>query len=86
MTEEAGAGHNSVVAGPLKAFIERIERMEEKKKACAEDIKEIFGEAKGQGYDAKTMRKIIKIRKMDEAMRDEEEALLDVYLSALGML
>ena len=70
----------------LKSFIERIERLEEEKKALAEDIKEVFAEAKGVGFDVKTMRQIIKIRKMDQDDIDEEEALLDTYKRALGML
>ncbi len=69
----------------LKSFIERIERLEEEKKALAEDIKEVFAEAKGTGFDIKTMRQIIKIRKMDKDDLDEAEALLETYLRALGM-
>ncbi len=75
------------VAGErLKSFIERIERLEEEKKALAEDIKEVFAEAKGVGFDVKTMRQIIKLRKMDQDDLDEQEALLDTYKRALGML
>ncbi|HZB93611.1 MAG TPA: DUF2312 domain-containing protein [Stellaceae bacterium] len=70
----------------LKSFIERIERLEEEKRALAEDIKEVFAEAKGVGFDIKIMRQIIKIRKMDQDDLDEQEALLDVYKRALGML
>jgi uncharacterized protein (UPF0335 family) len=70
----------------LKSFIERIERLEEEKRALAEDIKEVFAEAKGVGFDVKIMRQIIKIRKMDQDDVDEQEALLDVYKRALGML
>jgi uncharacterized protein (UPF0335 family) len=70
----------------LKSFIERIERLEEEKKALAEDIKEVYAEAKGVGFDTKTMRQIIKIRKMDQDDLDEQEALLDTYKRALGML
>jgi uncharacterized protein (UPF0335 family) len=74
------------VAGErLKSFIERIERLEEEKKALAEDIKEVFSEAKGVGFDVKVMRQIIRIRKMDEDDRDEQEALLDTYMRAIGM-
>ena len=82
---EAGVGHNSIDNGHLKAFIERIERMLEEKQAVADDIKEIYAEAKGNGYDTKTMRKIVKIRAMDKAKREEEEALLDLYMCALGI-
>jgi uncharacterized protein (UPF0335 family) len=70
----------------LKSFIERIERLEEEKRALAEDIKEVFAEAKGTGFDTKIMRQIIKIRKMDKDDLDEQETLLDVYMRALGMV
>lgn len=69
----------------LRSFIERVERLEEEKKVLAEDIKEIYAEAKGQGFDVKTMRKIVALRKKDPDDRAEEDALLDTYLSALGM-
>ncbi len=72
--------------GQLKAFIERIERLEEEKKAIADDIKEVYAEAKGTGFDTKIMRKVITLRKKDKAERQEEEALLDLYMSALGMV
>jgi uncharacterized protein (UPF0335 family) len=75
---------NSLDGGHLKAFIERIERLEEEKKAIADDIKEVYAEAKGTGYDVKIMRKVISIRKQDENKRREEEEILDLYLSALG--
>jgi uncharacterized protein (UPF0335 family) len=70
----------------LKSFIERIERLEEEKRALAEDVKEVFAEAKGTGFDVKIMRQILKLRKMDKDDVDEQEALLDVYMRALGML
>jgi uncharacterized protein (UPF0335 family) len=69
----------------LKSFIERIERLEEEKRALAEDIKEVFAEAKGNGFDVKIMRQIIKIRRTDQDDLDEQEALLDTYMRALGM-
>jgi uncharacterized protein (UPF0335 family) len=69
----------------LKSFIERIERLEEEKKALAEDIKEVFAEAKGVGFDVKTIRQVLKLRRMDKDDLDEQEALLDTYLRALGM-
>ena len=80
-----------VKAGPisadrLKAFVERIEKLEEERKAIGGDIKDVYSEAKGVGYDVKTMRKIISIRKVDAAERDEQEQLLDVYKHALGMV
>lgn len=70
----------------LKSFIERIERLEEEKQALAGDIKEVFAEAKGEGFDAKIMRQLIRIRKRDQEDLDEEETLLDLYKRALGML
>ena len=70
----------------LRSFIERIERLEEEKRTLSEDIKEVFAEAKGSGFDAKIMRQIIKIRRMDKDDLDEQETLLDIYKRALGML
>lgn len=70
----------------LRAFVERIERMEEEKAAIAADIKEIYAEAKGNGYDAKILRKIVAIRKQDANERAEQEALLELYMAALGMV
>jgi uncharacterized protein (UPF0335 family) len=69
----------------LRSFIERIERLEEEKKALADDIKEVYSEAKGTGFDTKVMRQVIRLRKMESADRQEQEAMLDLYLSALGM-
>ena len=77
-------GHNGIDAGPLRAFIERIEHLEEEKRAIAEDIKEVYAEAKGTGYDVKIMRKIISLRRMDRDKRREEEEILEIYLAALG--
>lgn len=77
---------NTVAAGQLRAFIERIERLEEEKKTISDDIKEVFMEAKGTGFDTKAMRTIIRLRKKDQAEREEEEAMLDLYLAALGMV
>ena len=71
--------------GHLRAFVERIENVTEEIKALNEDRKEIFAEAKGTGFDVKIIRKVLKVRQMDKDKRDEEEALLDLYLSALGM-
>ncbi|MCW2317461.1 uncharacterized protein (UPF0335 family) [Rhodoblastus acidophilus] len=79
--EAAGA---SVDGGHLKAFIERIERLEEEKKAIADDIRDVYAEAKGNGYDAKIMRKIIALRRLDPNLRREEEEILDLYLASLG--
>lgn len=77
---------DSVASGQLRAFIERIERLEEEKKTIADDVKEIYGEAKSMGYDVKVIRKVIAIRKLDQDERMEQEAILDTYLAALGML
>jgi uncharacterized protein (UPF0335 family) len=75
-----------VAGAQLKSLIERIERLEEEKRALGEDIKEVYAEAKGTGFEPKIMRQIIKIRKMDRDEHDEQESLLDVYKRALGML
>lgn len=84
MTKSPQVGDNS--NKHLKSFVERIERLLEEKQALAEDIKEVMAEAKGNGYDPKILRKVIAIRKQDAAKRAEEEALLDSYLLALGVL
>ena len=76
---------HGITAEQLRSYIERIERLEEEKAGIASDIKDIFAEAKGNGFDVKTMRQILKIRKMDASDRDEQEALLDLYMHALGM-
>lgn len=70
----------------LKAFVERIERLEEEKKAIGDDIKDVYTEAKGNGFDVKVLRQIIRLRKQEPNERQEQEALMDLYLSALGML
>lgn len=75
----------TVAAGQLRAFIERIERLEEDKKAIAEDIKEVYAEMKGNGFDTKAVRTIVRLRKKDQAERQEEEAIIDLYKNALGM-
>lgn len=69
----------------LRAFIERIERLEEEKKAIGDDIKEVYAEAKGNGFDTKVMREVIRIRAMDTNERLEQEAILDTYMHALGL-
>lgn len=78
-------GPQTVAAGQLRAFIERVERLEEEKKAIVDDIKQVFAEAKGTGFDTKAMRTIIRLRKKDPAERQEEEAMVDLYKHALGM-
>ena len=75
-----------IAADRLKSFIERIERLEEEKKALADDIKEVFAEAKGTGFDVKIMRQVIRLRRMDKDDLSEQETLLDLYRRALGML
>ena len=70
----------------LKAVIERIERLEEEKKATSEDIREVYAEAKGNGFDVKALRTIVRLRKQDVDERKEEEAVLETYMHALGML
>ena len=91
--EDGNAGHNAgetkdvggVAGQRLKSFLERIERLEEEKSGLAEDIKKVFSEAKGVGFDVKTMRKILRLRKMDAEKRREEQELLDLYAAAIGM-
>lgn len=70
----------------LKAFVERIERLEEEKKSIADDIKDVYGEAKSNGFDVKALRAVVRLRKQDADERREQEAILDTYLQALGML
>lgn len=76
----------NVSAGQLRAIVERVERLEEEKKEVSEQIKEVFAEAKGNGFDVKTLRKIIQLRKKKPEERSEEEAMLELYMNALGML
>lgn len=80
------SGATGIAQGQLRSIVERIERLEEEKAALAADIKEVYAEAKGNGFDVKILRKIIRLRKIDRVEREEEEALLDVYMAALGML
>ncbi len=77
-------GATTIAADRLRSFIERVERLEEDKAAVMNDIKEVYAEAKGEGYDVKTLRQVVKIRKMEKAERQEQEAMLDLYLAALG--
>lgn len=97
-TQQPGIGHNSStatdeivkdtggIAGQrLKAFIERIERLEEEKKALTEDIREVYAEAKATGFEPKVMRKLIALRKVDKEKRIEENELLHLYAAAIGM-
>ncbi|MEM6615089.1 MAG: DUF2312 domain-containing protein [Pseudomonadota bacterium] len=81
MVDPTGAARDQ-----LKAFVSRIERLEEDKQAIAEDLKQVYGEAKAMGFDTKTLRQVIRLRKKDVEERQEEEAMLDLYLQALGMI
>lgn len=85
MTHETEGAVTGVAAGELRQLIERIERLSEESAAIASDVKEVFAEAKGRGFDTLAMRKIIALRKKDHAERQEEEAILDLYMQALGM-
>ncbi len=76
---------SSFAHGQLRTIVERIERLEEEKKTIAGDIKEVYAEAKGNGFDIKILRKVISLRKKDASERQEEESMIDVYLAALGM-
>lgn len=82
-------GHNSTInkatAGQLKAFVERIERLEEEKKNISGDIKDVYTEAKANGFDAVVLRQVVRIRKQDQNERRERDEILSLYLSALGM-
>jgi uncharacterized protein (UPF0335 family) len=80
-------GHNSggIAGDQLRSYIERIERLNEEKAALGADIRDVFAEAKGSGFDVKTMQQAIRLRKLDKDDRDEQEAVLDLYMRALGM-
>ena len=83
---DAKVGHNVVAKDQLRAIVERIERLTEEKKTIADDISDVYSEAKGNGYDMKVLRKVIAIRKQDPAQRAEEQTIMETYLHALGML
>ncbi len=83
MTADLAA--SGVAAEELKQFVERVERLEEEKKAIAGDIREIYAEMKGRGFDVRAVREIIKIRRQDHSQRKEMEAILDLYMTALNM-
>jgi uncharacterized protein (UPF0335 family) len=85
MADDITDTSQTVAAGQLRALIERIERLEEEKKTIADDIKEVYAEAKGTGFDTKAVRTIIRLRKKDQAELLEEEAIIDLYKAALGM-
>lgn len=79
------SGAMGVARDQLRTIVERIERLEEEKKGIAEDIKEVYAEAKANGFDTKTLRQIVRLRKQDKSEREEQEALLELYMHALGM-
>jgi uncharacterized protein (UPF0335 family) len=81
----AGQGHNSIAADELRLLIERVERLAEERKALTDDIRDVFGEAKARGYDTKTMRAVIRLRKMKANDRQEQQALMETYCAALGL-
>ncbi len=83
--QPAAAAHR-FAKDQLKAFVERVERLEEEKKALSDDIRDVFAEAKGNGFDVKALRQVIRLRKQDKDERAEQEAILETYLQALGML
>jgi uncharacterized protein (UPF0335 family) len=80
------ATKTSFAHGQLKSIVERIERLEEEKKTIAGDIKEVYAEAKANGFDTKILRKVISLRKKEATERAEEQSMLDVYMAALGMI
>lgn len=82
---EPTVGHNVIAKDQLKAIIERIERLEEEKKTMSDDIRDIYAEAKGNGYDVKALRTIVRMRKQDPNDRAEAETILETYMNALGM-
>lgn len=83
---EGGANSATVAAGQLRAFIERVERLEEEKKTISEDIREVYAEMKGTGFDTKAVRRLVALRKKDQAERQEAAAILALYAEALGMV
>jgi uncharacterized protein (UPF0335 family) len=83
---EPQAGHNSINKDQIKAIIERIERLEDEKKTISDDIRDVYVEAKGNGFDTKALRTVVRMRKQDANERAEQEAVLDLYLNAMGML
>ena len=80
------SGAHGVARDQIRAFVERIERLEAEKKTVADDIKDVYGEAKGAGFDTKILKKVVAMRKKDDQERQEEELILDTYLHALGMI
>ncbi len=85
-SDRAGNDPGGIAADQLKAFVERIERLEEEKKCISDDIKDVYAEAKGNGFDVKILRRVVGLRKKDANVRSEEEAVTELYLHALGMI
>ena len=85
LSERPDSRRNSPASGPLRAIVERIERLEEEKRAIADDIKGIYSEAKGSGYNPKIIRKLVSLRRQDAGERKEEAEILALYMDALGM-
>lgn len=84
--DEALDDVQGIAAGQLRSLVERIERLEEEKKGVADDIKDVYGEAKANGFDIKVLRTLIRLRKQDASEREEQEAILDLYKQALGLV
>jgi len=84
--ERPEAANTRFAKDQLKAFVERIERLEEEKKAIADDIRDVYAEAKGSGYDVKALRAVIRLRKQEPTERNEQQLILETYMNALGML
>lgn len=85
MSDEITDTSQTVAAAQLRAIVERVERLHEERSTIADDIKEVYAEAKGNGFDVPTIKKIVKLRRMDQAQREEQESILDLYKAALGM-
>lgn len=85
LDDDTTSSAQTVAVGQLRSFIERIERLEEEKKTVADDIKETYAELKGSGFDSAAVRTIIRLRKKDNEKRQEEEAMIQLYMDALGM-
>jgi len=86
LKEEANTAATKFGKDQLKAFVERVERLEEEKKALSDDIRDVYSEAKANGFDVKALRTVVRLRKQDVEERKEQEAILETYLQALGML
>ena len=82
----AEVGHNSVASGQLKSIIDRVEKLEEEKASLLEDMKYVYSEAKGNGYDTKAIKKLVALRKLDRTKLAEDKAMLELYAAALGCL